>query len=222
MMALFKDLLFVRRNSCYLCRQAYGSRLICPDCQENLEVLDRAQDLGLDYLDQVYVSSFYNRFLRKIIIDFKFRDRSYLYRPLGQLMVKTLEVHGWQDIDLVLAVPVSKKRRRQRGYNQAGLLASYISQALDLRLDLDLLVKSRHTRAQSSLDLRERRRNLRGSFDLRQPADLAGRRILLVDDVITSGATLNEIARLLKGQGALSVRGLVISSTEAIGGGHEI
>ena len=108
-------------------------------------------------------------------------------------------------LDRVMPVPLHRTRLRTRGFNQALLLAAAVGRRFSLELDYDNLVRIRATRPQVELNGPERTQNVRGAFELRRPDAVAGMRLLLVDDVFTTGATLNECSRVLKEAGAASV-----------------
>ncbi|MFL6538639.1 MAG: ComF family protein [Chthoniobacterales bacterium] len=109
-----------------------------------------------------------------------------------------------RSFDLVVAVPLHSARQRERGFNQAALLAELLARETGLRLH-DVLERIRYTTTQTAYDRAERMRNLEGAFRLRRGADVQGLRVLLIDDVLTTGSTLSECARVLKAAGAVSV-----------------
>lgn len=107
--------------------------------------------------------------------------------------------------DALLPVPLARKRLRERGYNQAAMLAGWIGKHMEIPVDERQLLRIKETPAQQGLDARARKRNLQGAFALRNPAALRGKHVALVDDVLTTGATANGIARLLVDAGAARV-----------------
>lgn len=117
--------------------------------------------------------------------------------------------------DLIVPMPLSTQRLRERGFNQALELASNVAQAMDVPLDANLCVKTRDTPPQTRLPWKERRKNIRGAFVVQ--GDLEGRHVVIVDDVLTTGATLSELARNLKRAGAATVTGWVVARTVADG-----
>lgn len=142
--------------------------------------------------------------------------------PLGRLLAALLGEHlqhawleGLPRPDLLLPVPLSARRLRQRGFNQSALLARWLGAALQLPQHEHWLLRVQDTPAQQGLDAAARRRNLRGAFAVAAGAALAGRHVALVDDVLTTGATAEALARLLRGAGATRVDVYCLARTPA-------
>ena len=114
---------------------------------------------------------------------------------------------------LIMPVPLHPKRLRERGFNQSLLLARHVSRALHIDLDFLSLRRVRYTPPQASLAKSERKQNVRGAFELKNQDAVKGINILLVDDVVTTGNTLNECARILRKGGARKVFGLSLART---------
>lgn len=132
--------------------------------------------------------------------------------PLGRLLAEQLARHLHHEFDeglarpkMLLPVPLARKRLRQRGFNQAQMLADWLSPALDIPVDTKLLERVQDTQSQQQLDAAGRRRNLRQAFALKAADQLRGRHVAIIDDVLTTGATAEAIARLLKRAGAARV-----------------
>jgi ComF family protein len=148
------------------------------------------------------------------ILRLKYEDRADLAPRLGLAMLRaatTACVDG--GVDLVVPVPLHPKRLVERGYNQAALLAATISQALGLRIVPRGLIRSRDTPRQAELDRQTRLTNLAGAFRAREPSMLRGARVLLIDDVKTTGSTLRACMVPLHEVGARLVRPLVLAQT---------
>ena len=143
-----------------------------------------------------------------LITRFKHQAKWPLGRLLGELLSHHLQ-HAFDDglprPDLLLPVPLADKRQRQRGFNQAGLLAEWLSASLQLPLQSHWLQRVIDTPAQQQLDAATRKRNLRKAFALAPGRALSGLHMALVDDVLTTGATAESLARLLKKAGAARV-----------------
>src|SRR5262249_35482109 len=131
----------------------------------------------------------------------KFGSRPDLARAYAPALADALPAR-WRRPALVTAVPLHATRRRERGYDQAAVLGECLADTLGAPFVATALERVRDTRAQSSLDARERRRNVRDAFRVRHPSWVAGRRVLVVDDVLTTGATLVEAMAALRAAGA--------------------
>jgi len=153
----------------------------------------------------------YGGTLEEAIHRLKFQSEPRLARPLAGLLLDDPPAQlAPAEHDLLLPVPLHPRRLRQRGYNQAALLGGELSRAWSLPLELGGLVRCRDTVPQSGLGEQERRSNLLGAFAVR-PDRVAGRRVLLFDDVITTGSTVAECARTLREGGARSVTALALA-----------
>jgi ComF family protein len=150
--------------------------------------------------------------LRKVVQKFKYGRKVSLGKPLGQLMAR-----GCQEFlnechpDIIVPVPLHPRRLRWRGFNQSVLLARQVSRAYNVPMDPFILLRSRETPPQTQLTEEERRRNMRGAFALNPEKTVADKIVLLVDDVYTSGATVNECSHALKRAGAKRVYALTLA-----------
>lgn len=216
MLKAFNELLFPMNNICLMCkeRNTEVKDFICKTCYNNLEIVDRNISIDSPYIKDMYYSLVYNRFIRDIIRSYKYNGKNYLYRPLGQIILNTYCKMNIQ-IDKVAFVPMHRRKEALRGYNQAELLAKYISKKMDKPLIKDL-IKIKSTKEQSNLNKVERIENLRNSFKIKNNKSINGLRILLVDDIITTGGTMDECSRVLKEAGAKEIIGLAITSSKKI------
>ena len=144
--------------------------------------------------------------VRKIIHDFKYGKQLHLRHVIADWLVETLDDPRLQGrrFDLVIPVPLHPTRKRERGFNQAELLAGALSTHANLPTR-NALERIRYTTTQTAFDRSERMENLHNAFRLRKNVDVRGLRVLLIDDVLTTGSTLSECARVLKAAGAISV-----------------
>lgn len=160
--------------------------------------------------DRLHFHGAYSGPLRDLIIDYKFHGGLHRTRLLTTLAVAALGRGAAGSPDLILPVPLHPRRLLWRGYNQSTELARGLGRALHRPVPPDALVRTRNTVPQLSLDMHQRRENIRDAFAA-DPAQVAGRSILLVDDVYTTGATLTECARTLRRAGAAGLSVLVLA-----------
>jgi len=148
--------------------------------------------------------------VRRLVHAFKFGGQSVLGRPLAALLVDAWR--GWgMDADVAVPVPLTAARARLRGYNQALLLAREVARGIGVRPAEALRRTGRAAPQATSAGAEERRRNVAGAFAVRDGAAVAGRKVLLVDDVATTGATLNACAEALLAAGAARVLALTLA-----------
>ncbi len=159
--------------------------------------------------------------MRTAVLRLKYRNHRRLAAPLGQMMATAWrQQQGTSGADSLVPVPLYAGRLEERGFNQATLLAREIARILGLPVDAAGLARVRATEPQFSLHPGERHQNVHGAFACN--ANLAGRRMILVDDVCTTGATLEACAHVLKSAGAADVWALTAAHAGADAGGHEI
>lgn len=164
---------------------------VCPDCQKNLYLFDGQRSAGI-----------YQGDLRSAIAKMKFQGERWLSRPLAQLMAGAAA--EFLPVDLLVPIPLEPGSRVRRGYNQALDLAKELAPLIDAPV-MDLLVREKRYAHQAELGRSMRWRNLTESMGPKTAINLRGQKVLLVDDVTTTGATLDEAARVLKEMGAEKV-----------------
>ena len=169
---------------------------------------------GLVNFDSAYSFGSFEGSLQKLIHLFKYGKVESLADPLSQLLLRALPRNG--NFDHVLAMPMHWRKQWTRGFNQAELLALPVAKRFGLKLSTHLR-RSRFTRSQAGLDESERQLNLKGSFVVRRPEQLKGKRLLLIDDVLTTGATLRAAAKVLKAAGAARVSVLTLARVDRRG-----
>jgi competence protein ComFC len=144
--------------------------------------------------------------VRKLVHEFKYARQRHLRYPVAGWLRETLRdprLHG-RHFDVIVPVPLHPARERERGFNQAMLLAELLAPAITAPLR-PALERTRYTTTQTAYDRAERMENLHGAFRLRKNQDVRDLRVLLIDDVLTTGSTLSECARVLRAAGAVSV-----------------
>lgn len=215
------ELIFPSR--CIICKQLLKGNApihICSKCIQEIEFYNKdivPLSLGggiKSYCDGVVCAGKYQHSLKKAIRDYKFNERPSFYRAFGELIAdKVNRTLNQYPLDVIVPVPMSRKRIAQRGYNQAALIALRASQILSVPLEAKSIVKVKDTQRQSSLGRQERLINLNGAFEVTSSCSYVGKTVLLIDDIITTGSTLNECSKALKAAGAKYVFGAVIATT---------
>lgn len=218
----FLSLLFPPR--CVGCRRT--GAWLCVECLDQIPLVEppfcarcgdrvvadglcaRCQSSPLQ-IERIRSAAYFEGVLRKAMHGFKYRRRTALTGPLGGLMAACWAQHS-MPVDVIVPVPLHAARLRQRGYNQAALLAREMARRVGLVVDERTLVRQRATAPQIKLDARQRKDNVRDAFYCSSNA-LAGRRVLLIDDVCTTGATLEACAVALYEGGARSVQALTLA-----------
>ena len=171
-------------------------------------------------LEQVRTATLYEGSVVAAIKQFKYEGYFALAKPLAKLMLTAWP--RWQlPVDLVVPIPLHAARQRERGYNQAELMARILQRNLDWRVEPAALKRVRRTRPQVGLNPAERQANVYGAF-IAEPALVSGKRILLVDDVRTTGATLIAAADVLLAAGAVSVSGYCLAGVGDTQNLHQI
>jgi ComF family protein len=193
---------------------------LCPKCQGKLPWLEgRAGERRIDFADGCWSSLAYDDLVRSAVHHYKFHRVRALEGPLAVLMAQCLAGRLPQGADVICWAPLSRKRFRKRGFNQAELLAREIGRLLSIPAE-PLLKKVKDTGPQSDLEEESARRaNARGAYALLPGVSLTGRRVVLVDDVVTTGSTLSELCALLRQAGAAEVYCLTLA--RARGDGHQ-
>lgn len=162
------------------------------------------------YFDKSYAVFSYEGAVQQAILQMKFNGRGRYAKVLARYLA-FLAVKQGLEYDAVCFPPMSARSRRERRYNQSQLLAKYFCGITDCNDKyLDALIKVKETERQERLNKADRKQNLIGAYKV--TADVKGKRVLVIDDVKTTGATLNECAKALKRKGAISVEGLMVSA----------
>ena len=152
----------------------------------------------------------YTGILRELIL--KFKEKDFLKENLGEILLNALKSNlNIDKIDYIVPVPLSKKREFYRGYNQAMLLAEYISGKTGKNIIVNNLIRVKNTKAQYELNREERLLNLKDVFELKEPRFFKNKSIVIIDDIATTCSTLEECSRVLKKSGAKNVYGLVLA-----------
>lgn len=203
---------------CAVCDGALGARetWLCRSCRVDLAAvaacMERDVGAGGDGALRVLYSLPYTPAVSRLIKDMKYSDRPGLSDVLAPFLALALSSMNPMR-PLLLPVPLHAAKRRERGYNQSHLLSLGVSRLTGIEVARGALVRSRNTSSQAGLDGERRLVNMRGAFRAAGDERIAGRHVILIDDVVTTGATLAECAGALRAAGAREVTGCVVASS---------
>lgn len=232
-----RDLIFPMATYCLCCGKYVDSTreyCLCDHCIRHIRWGHINIDVGKEddgtvtardkSLDSARACAFYGLYTRRLIFDLKYDGLTYVARVLGDILADRLLSDPFAadilDVDLVVPVPIHKNKLRRRGFNQAEKMAGYMCKTLKAKANIAMgmypqaLVRKRETQAQRSVSGFERYENLKGAFDLGRGAEdhIKDKKILLIDDVYTTGSTGNVCARVLKAGGAKEVHMLALAT----------
>lgn len=204
-------------NVCAFCEKlAFNG--ICSDCKQKIEgiIISKVDNYTSDS------SKFFNRHgyifkyggeIRDLIINYKFNNKAYIYKTFANIILDNKKMIDFiNTYELVMPVPIHKKRYNIRGYNQSELLSKEICKNIkNIKFRNNILIKSKNNVAQSTLNKVERALNVKNVYKITNSKFIEGKRILLIDDVYTTGNTVNECARVLKENGAHEIGVFTIS-----------
>ena len=217
---LFSPLLdFIFPPICPACKKRQESFVhLCPLCQDQLQsTLDMqihsdASDFthldGTQHFDHGITFWKYSDELDHLVQLIKYHGRKKLGRHIGELAGRALRQSGFEKADMIIPVPLHRKRIGTRGYNQSDWIARGLASQTGMHVRPELMIRIKHTRTQTRLDAEARRENVDNAFSVPRPRQISGKTIYILDDVITSGATLNACARTLKENGAKRIIGI--------------
>ena len=206
---------------CGICEKINKDAL-CPKC--NLELKKQAEVNILQkeeieenikkekYFEELMYIFKYEGQVRKLILDYKFNEKSYLYKTFVNFLLKNEKIfENIKKYDKIIPVPVSKKRNKERGYNQSMLIAEEIANKTNLELVNNCLIKTKNIIEQSKLNKEDRQQNIQGVYSLQNERLITNKKILLVDDIYTTGSTVNECCKILQQANPKTIGVLVLA-----------
>jgi competence protein ComFC len=212
---------FVYPKVCAGCGEVIDT-FLCEDCRESIIVIEppTCRICGSPseyftcneckekqyYFDSASSAALFEGALQKVIQKFKFNGITELSGLLSELLIESYPLYfKYRKIDIAAPIPIHYKRMVERGFNQSDILGSKLCSTLDIPYSTDILSKIKHTKDQVNLSLDDRIINLQGAFRVSGKLDIKDKNILLIDDVFTTGSTINEAAKTLKEAGAMEV-----------------
>ncbi len=188
---------------CPYCNAYTSTNGFCPNCKNDKPAYAKFRAFA-----------YYGGVIREAVHHLKYLNDIGIARVLAGYLLKVVQAENWQ-FDLVVPIPLATTKLEQRGYNQAERLARPLAEALGKPLCADGLIRIKEKASQVDLDVQSRRENVRGVFEA-NPAIVKGKRILLIDDVFTTGATLDSASRALRDARSGLVYGVTVGKSEFI------
>ena len=185
---------------CGMCGEI-NENYICNNCYENIKKIKKCVINvynNRNFSKHLYIFR-YEGIIRNKIIEYKFEDKGYLYKMFAKIILSDKKTCNFiKKYDVIIPVPISKKRKKKRGYNQSELVANELAQKLNQDIWTDIIIKKKDNKPQSELNKLERIKNVEDIYEINKPIEVKNKKVLLLDDIYTTGSTVNEIARKLK------------------------
>ena len=204
---LNKIINYVYPKVCGFCNKIISEEYTCKNCQEKLKYMYESERQLVSvnkYFDILICAYKYKGIIRSKILQYKFKNKKYLYTTLSQRLIELLNMYS-NEIDIIIPVPIHFMRAFNRGYNQSFLIARFIAKKIDKELKNNILKKVRNNKPQSLLTANKRKNNVYNAYKLIRADAIKGKTILLIDDIYTTGATVNECSKVLKENGAKKI-----------------
>lgn len=214
---LEKALNFFFPQTCGICEKICDDA-ICNKCKKELDKISFPSRKcflelkGIYYDEHMHIFK-YNGMIKEKIVKYKFKDRAYLSKFFAEIIYSNKKVMKYiYSYDYIIPIPLSKIRKRLRGYNQTYLILKELKKRdINIKLETDILYKDQNIKPQSTLNEIERKINIKNAYSVKNIEKIKNKKILLFDDVFTTGSTTNECSRLLKENGAKKVGVLTIA-----------
>ena len=186
---------------------------LCDNCRKELEIKKKNINIKIysKYYDE-FLFVFKYEDIRHEILQYKFGNKAYLSNMFTNIILKDKKICDKINLyDIILSVPMSKKKKSRRGYNQTELISKKISENLNIEYRNNILIKEKNNLTQSSLSEKERFENVKNVFKVQNEEIIKNKKLILFDDILTTGATVNECAKQLKKAGAKEILILVLA-----------
>lgn len=199
---------FIFPPVCGICLKT-SKKYICEECMElikfkSLNKIDTYNNKN--FKEHLYILK-YEGIIRQRILDYKFKEKSYLHRSFSEMILNSKEnIEFIKKYDVLIPVPIHKYRMKIRGYNQSELIAKdLVYQIRNIKLQNRVLIKTKNIVAQSSLNKKQREYNIEDAYEIKNVEKIVNKKVLLLDDIYTTGSTVNECAKVLKESGCKEV-----------------
>ena len=200
-------------NVCGVCKKICKENL-CKKCElklKNYQINLIIKSKKMYFNESMHIFK-YEDVIRKMLVEYKFQDKAYLYKTFSKIILKNEKICGnLKKYDIIIPVPIHKKRKLVRGYNQTELIAKQIAKDTNLKLENRALFKQRNIVSQSELNKSNRKENVKNAFIIKNKEKVKNKKILIFDDIYTTGSTAQECSKVLKNAGARKIGILTIA-----------
>ena len=211
MLEKIKNILFP--TVCGICGQICPKPL-CSKCSKKIEKLNcvEIQEVrNKNFSKQAYLFK-YGGTIREKLINYKFNEQSYLHETFANIIIKNEKICRFiKNYDIIIPVPIHRKRYKERGYNQTELIARKVAEKLGITVITDVLVKGVNNKPQSDLTKLEREQNIKNVYRVQNSQKINNKAILIIDDIYTTGNTVNECSKMLQQAGISQIAVLTIA-----------
>ncbi len=194
-----KALEYIFVPSCGVCGKI-GEGYLCKNCGKVLERYVECDDNFANLREDIEKKKLhifqYKEIVRKLIIQYKFNNKSYLYKTFCEFIVKNKKAFDFiKSYDIIIPVPMHNKKRALRGYNQSELIAKELAKKMKIKIFTDVLIKTKNNKVQSSLNKEDRKNNVKDVYKLVNKEKIYNKKVLIFDDIYTTGATIEACKR---------------------------
>ena len=206
------EMIFPSNINCIVCNKPIEineTHSICKECYPKIDLISKNEVIVKNYNNKFFIDlkvcANYNEVEKKLISDFKYNNNPHISKNIAEIMYNYLKIDTYK-IDCIIAVPLYEKKLKQRGYNQALEICKHLGRLMELKVYKKNLIRKIDTMPQNDLSFLERIINQDGAFEVKNPREIVNKRILLIDDIYTTGSTVDSCAKELMENGAKEVR----------------
>ena len=200
-------------NVCGFCGKI-DENCLCKECEDkvNRDLIYGTEDIKDKFFEkQIFLANYDGEFRNNILL-YKFGDKSFMYKTFSKLILKNKKIcDTLKSYDIIMEVPIHKKRRAERGYNQSELIAKEIAKNIKEIKYESILIKIKNNERQSNLNKEDRTENVKNVYEVKNKQIIDGKRVILFDDIYTTGNTVNECSRILKENNAKEILVLTLA-----------
>ena len=192
---------------CGICDKI-NKKSLCKKCEIKIKPyqineIEKIKNKSFDY--QIKILK-YENIIRDKIINYKFNEKAYLYKTFAKIILKNKKIYGFlKKYDIIMCVPMHIKKKMLRGYNQSELIAKELAKKLQIEKQFNNLIKIKDTKKQSTLTKEQRKTNLKNAFQIKNSEKVKNKKVILFDDIYTTGSTVEECSKVLKRVGVSSI-----------------